>query len=491
MKVMSHKLKLSFHFILILFFSSCHDLASKRITELFSPNKKIKIQLYAQKGKSLLQYSLSWNDTIIVDKSTIELDLEGEEFDQLTVNNIQTFEKDSLFSPIIASKRKVFRDHYNATVINFDQPTALEIRMYDEGLAFRWIGKSKHELKVFKETFEVNPVGDVQLSFAPYEQEPKPLPGFVNFLKKQRERFRNLFKYKKPYESFFETQYKTSKISEVSENKFFFVPALIQSQFGKYLIVGESDVIDYPGMILQKNSNNGVSTCFSPYPIEEQLPNDTINYSKLKSVTKFADYIAKTNGDRTFPWRVLMVTDNPSSIPASDFILKLASPSVIKGDLSWIKPGKITDEWLVNMNLFNVKFKAGKNTESYKYYVDFAKEFGLEYIMVDEGWYLNGNLKKLNKELKLDSIVSYAKTKDIGIGLWFNAALLDENLEETLSTYSNLGIKIILMDFINRNDQKAMNFYVRIAISKILKLVLYFISQIFKKTFELSLKIKI
>jgi alpha-glucosidase len=172
-----------------------------------------------------------------------------------------------------------------------------------------------------------------------------------------------------------------------------------------------------------------------------------------------------TKGKRNFPWRVISVTDNPVSIPASDFILKLASPSVIKGDLSWIKPGQITDEWLVNTNLFNVSFQSGKNTSTYKYYIDFAKEFNLEYIMVDEGWYLNGQLKKLNKDLNLDSVLSYAKAKGIGVGLWFNATVLEENLEETLQIYANKGIKIIMIDFINRNDQKAMNFYAKMALA--------------------------
>lgn len=462
---MSHKLKLSFHFILILFFSSCYDLASKRITELISPNKKIKLQLFSENTDHQLQYSISWNDATLVDKSFLALDLEGEEFDHLTIKDIQPFEMDSLFSPVIAAKRKIFRDHYNAIHIYFEQPLALEIRMYDEGMAYRWIGKSNQQLKVLKETFEVNPGGDAQLFYAPYEPEPpQPAAGLINFIIRQRERIKNIFKVKNsPYESFFETQYQRNKISTINKKSFLFAPALIQSQHGKYMVVGESDVIDYPGMIIQKTPQNGLSTTFSPYPLEEQLPTDTLSYGKLISVKRFADYIALTKGKRNFPWRVLMITDDPASIPASDLVQKLASPSVIKGDLSWIKPGQITDEWLSNLNLFNVNFKAGKNTTSYKYYIDFAKEFGLEYIMVDEGWYLNGNLKKLNKDISIDSIASYAKEKGIGLGLWFNAMVLDEHLEETLNTYSSKGINILLVDYINRNDQQAMNYYARIA----------------------------
>ena len=371
---------------------------------------------------------------------------------------------DTLFSPIIATKRKIFRDHYNAILINFQQPLSLEIRMYDEGLTLRWIGRSNQDLKVYNETFEVNALEDAQLYYAPYEQEVPHAPGFINFVVRQGEQIVNFFKDKKsPYESFFETQYQRNKISTITKKSFLFAPALIQTQQGKYIVIGESDVIDYPGMILQRSSQHGISTTFSPYPLKEQIPTDSSNYGKLITVSKFADYIALTNGNRTFPWRVLMITDNPASIPASDLIQKLATPSAIKGDMSWIKPGQITDEWLVNMNLFDVSFKAGKNTASYKYYIDFAKKFGLEYIMIDEGWYLNSDLKKLNPDISIDSIASYAKEKGIGLGLWFNALVLDEELEKTLETYSSKGINIILIDFINRNDQKAMNYYVKIA----------------------------
>jgi alpha-glucosidase len=432
---------------------SCQQESKIKIIDLLSPNEKIKLQLTSENGKSYLQYSILWDDTTIINKSIIAFDLEGEEFDQLSIKEILRSKKDTSFSPIVASKRKKFRDHYNLIIINFDQPLSLEIRMYDEGLAYRWIGKSNHDLIVLNEKFEVNPIDDAQIFYAPYQQEQEKAKGFLNFIKRQRDHIKFLLNPSSKYESFFETQYRTNKISASLENTFYFVPTLIQSQSGKYIIIGESDVIDYPGMILQKSSQNGIISKFSPYPLEEKTPNDTMAYGKIKSVTKFADYIASTKGKRNFPWRVVSVTDNPVTIPASDLILKLASPSNLKGDLSWIKPGQITDEWLVNTNLFNVPFRSGKNNATYKYYIDFAKEFGLEYIMVDEGWYLNGNLKKLNPELNLDSIVSYAKTKDIGIGLWFNASILEENLEENLKTYSTKGIKIIMIDFINRNDQ--------------------------------------
>lgn len=450
-------------FIAMMSLYSCQQPEPKKITALLSPDKKIKFQLLSEGKDHLLQYSISYQDSILISTSSIGLNLEGQAYDELVIKDIHPFKVDTVFSPVNASKRKSFRDHYNGILINFEQAIALEIRMYDEGMAFRWIGKSNPKLKVIQETFEVNTLGDSHLFYAPYEQELNPETGFISFIKKLSIRIRNFLKLPTTYyESAFETQYQNKNISQIHKKSFFFAPALIQTQARKYVVIGESDVIDYPGMILQKSSTNGISATFSPYPLEEVIPKDSMNYMQQVSVGKFADYIALTQGKRNFPWRVIMITDNPASIPASDLVQKLASPSKLKGELSWIKPGQITDEWLANVNLFHVGFKSGKNTASYKYYIDFAKTFGLEYIMIDEGWYLNGNIKNLNKEVNIDSIATYAKKKGIGVGLWFNAMLLDNNLEETLQIYASKGVNIILVDFINRNDQKAMNFYVKL-----------------------------
>jgi alpha-glucosidase len=182
---MLQKIKFTNNFILIFFvFCSCRDSNQKKLFDLFSPNKKIKFQLYSENGKHQLSYSLSWNDTSIINTSSIGIDIQGKEFEELTIAKIQYFNKDTLVSPIIATKRKVFRDHYNAILINFIQPLALEIRMYDEGMAFRWIGKAKHPVKVINETFEVTPIEDAKLFCAPYEKKEELKQGFINFIKR-------------------------------------------------------------------------------------------------------------------------------------------------------------------------------------------------------------------------------------------------------------------------------------------------------------------
>ena len=421
------------------------------------------MELFSQKNSKQLFYSLSRKDQLLIDYSPIGIEFSAIADYSFESAKLTIYERDSIIYPLIASKRKAFQDRFSGVKIEFDGPLGLDVRIYDEGLAFRWVGESYDSLKIQQETFEVNTTGVARLIYAPYEQVIPP--SFRALVRRQWERVKGWVDESYPFENHFETQYQNKPLGEVSSRDLLYSPALIQTQSEHYLLVAESDVRDYPGMILKKSGNQGVKATFSPYPLEEVIPVDTLIYSRLKKVSKTGDFIASTVGKRTFPWRIIIATDDPTTLPGSDLVLKLASPSEIRGDLSWIKPGQITDEWLVNANVFDVPFKAGKNTETYLYYIDFVKEFGLEYIMVDEGWYRNGNLKKLNPNIDLKKIAAYAQEKGIGLGLWFNATDLDQSLDETLHYYSALGVKIVLVDFINRNDQKAMNFYEKLAIA--------------------------
>ncbi len=440
---------------------SCRSPSLEKIAELSSPDHNLKFELYSIQGNVNLYFTLRWKDSLLVDHSPIRLHIKELGDYELKVKSIHESETDTIITPVIASKRKVFRDNFSAIRIDFDQPISLQVRMYDEGLAFRWIGKIDGEVTVLNETFEANPIENSRLFYAPYEQVfPEGIRPFIGRIK---ERIIGFFDVSYPYENHFETQYQSKSLDEIPSRELLYSPALFQTASNRFLLIAESDVIDYPGMILKKSSDSGLKTIFAPYPLEEVIPHDSLIYSRLKKVAKTAEFIAQTSGTRNFPWRVVMLTDNPATLPASDFILKLASPPSLIGDLSWIKPGKVTDEWLANANLFDVPFEAGKNTATYQYYIDFARDFGLQYIMVDEGWYRNGNLKNLNPDINLEAIATYAEEKEIGLGLWFNATDLDENLEETLNYYASIGVRLVLVDFINRNDQKAMNFYVRLA----------------------------
>ena len=212
-------------------------------------------------------------------------------------------------------------------------------------------------------------------------------------------------------------------------------------------------------MFLAGNSGNNLKSVFPGYPLEEII---TKGEFPQAVVTKRAGYIATTKGTRSFPWRILIIAKNDEELPSNDLVYRLASPSRI-GDASWVKPGKCTDEWIVNVNLFNVPFRSGVNTASYKYYIDFAKRFGFDRIMMDAGWSDNSDLFKINPNINMDSILSYAKGKNIKVSMWTLSNALDRQLDSALDRFEKWGVDFIMTDFIDRDDQKTVNFYHRIA----------------------------
>ena len=198
---------------------------------------------------------------------------------------------------------------------------------------------------------------------------------------------------------------------------------------------------------------------FAPYPLEEKM---TEGEFPQYIVSKRADFIARTKGARDFPWRIIAVAEQDNQLPGNDIVYRLASPSRI-GDASWVKPGKGTDEWIIGINLFNVPFKSGINTATYKYYIDFAKRFGLDRIMLDAGWSDYKDLFKINPALNMDEIASYAREKGIKLSMWTLALTLDKQLEPALEQFNKWGVDFIMTDFMDRDDQQMMNFYYRIA----------------------------
>jgi alpha-glucosidase len=190
----------------------------------------------------------------------------------------------------------------------------------------------------------------------------------------------------------FEETYATKPLDSLSEKNLIFNPAVIIPSTGPKIAIVESDVDDYPGMFLSGSSSDKLNATFAPYPkTEKPLSGEFPQYV----VTEREDFIAKTRGTRHFPWRILMIAANEKDLPANDLVYRLAAPSILN-DVSWINPVQSTDEWITTENLFNVDFKTGINTATYKFYIDFAAKFGIESVMMDAGWSDNSDLFKIN-----------------------------------------------------------------------------------------------
>ncbi|WP_025007095.1 glycoside hydrolase family 97 protein [Marinilabilia salmonicolor] len=327
-------------------------------------------------------------------------------------------------------------DNYNELHLEFENNYKIIFRAYNEGVAYRFKTSFEKDIVVNTEKAQFIFPG-AETVFVPYIHYPYGR-----------------------YQTSFESTYDVLKMSEIQPDSLIISPLMVKTKNGLSVVVTEADLEDYPGMFFKVNEKaDGFDPEFANYPLEEKQG----GHNNLQSrVTKRADYIADTEGERVFPWRVFAVAESDYELLDNDLVYKLAAPSRVE-DTSWIKPGKVAWDWWNAWNLYDVDFKAGINTTTYKYYVDFAASKGVEYVILDEGWSESTNLLKTIPEIDLKEIVNYAKGKGVGIVLWAGWLPLSRQMDEVMEKYARMGIKGYKIDFMDRDDQKMVNFYYRAA----------------------------
>ncbi|MGH2646507.1 MAG: glycoside hydrolase family 97 catalytic domain-containing protein, partial [Ginsengibacter sp.] len=234
-----------------------------------------------------------------------------------------------------------------------------------------------------------------------------------------------------------------------------FLPIMIDLGNQKKAVITEADLEDYPGMFVKVNDStvNSFLGVYAPYPLAEAQG----GYHMLNTmVTKRAAYIATVNGTRSFPWRVVIISDNDTALLNNDMVQKLASPPRIV-DPSWIKPGKVAWDWWNDWNISHVDFRAGINTETYKYYIDFASANKLDYVILDECWSNDLDLMDVSPKINLQEIIDYGKQKNVGIILWAGWYAVHSKMDQVFEKYSAMGVKGFKIDFMDRDDQKMVS----------------------------------
>ncbi|KAA2243551.1 glycoside hydrolase family 97 protein [Chitinophaga agrisoli] len=403
------------------------------IPDLLSPDKKIRVHIEAGNG---LSYAVSYEGQPLLTPSHI-----GLEISDLPVNwsvrGVSTRAVQANILSPVPEKRRQIPDHYNELTIRFRQPISLIFRVYDDGVAYRFVTHIKDSITVNQETAQFN--------------FPQPHKMYYPEVVK-RENVDS-------FHTSFEELYQLKPMDSLTAANLCFSPLLVAPANGPRVLITESDLEDYPGMFLTGTGGAALRGKFAPYPLQEGVTEG--EFPQL-IVTARAPFLASTNGTRAFPWRVLVIAATDKELPANDLVYRLAAPSRLQ-DVSWIKPGKGTDEWIIGINLFNVPFKTGVNTSTYKYYIDFAKRFGFNRIMMDAGWSDYKDLFKINPAINMDEIAAYAKAKGISLSMWTLAMTLDRQLEPALAQFNKWGVDFIMTDFMDRDDQKTVNFYHRIA----------------------------
>lgn len=418
-------------FVVISSNSYCIDTLS-----ICSPSGKICVKIWMEKD---LRYRIYENGLSILEPSDADM-LLADDKSFSGNNSIKSHAIKSVTNEIISpvpEKRKKIKDGYNLMSITFKKPFRIEFRVYDDGVAYRFLTSFKDSIIINNEV-------------AAFHFEQASGAYFPSIHKRDDADI---------FHTSFEELYPLRQLDSIKNTELGYTPVLVAPPSNPKIAIVESDLEDYPGMFLTGTGASVLNAVFAPYPLEEKMTGGEYPQSL---VTKRAGYIARTKGTRTFPWRVFMIADEDRQLPSNDIVYRLAPPSRI-GDASWVNPGKGTDEWTINVNLFNVPFRSGVNTASYKYYIDFAKRFGFNRIMMDAGWSDNMDLFKINPDINMDTLTAYAKEKGIKISMWTLADALNRQLDSALDRFNKWGVDFIMTDFIDRNDQKTVNFYYRIA----------------------------
>ena len=403
--------------------------------ELYSPDHKIAVRIVA--GNEL-KWSVSHDNTPVLLPSAIALQLRNETLGRdVKVTRASKKELNTTVNSRLYKKATV-NDHCNELTLECRGGYQLVFRAYDEGVAYRFVLNKPDSVTIVSE----------QSSYVFQQDHLSYLP------------FIDIKRGKDKYQTSFENTYTHLPLSAAATDSLAFLPLLVELPAGKKMVLTEADLEDYPGMYIKKgNTPNSLTAEFAPYP-EQEIRGGYNNFQSL--ITKRKDYIAKVPGKRALPWRLMAISEHDKELLSNDLVYKLASPSRIP-DLSWIKPGKVAWDWWNDWNISKVDFRAGINTATYKYYIDFAAANHLEYIMLDEGWAEKTDLMKVVPDINLQEIIDYGRQKGIGVWLWTGMYTINEKIDEAYDHYAKMGIKGFKIDFINRDDQKMVGFYYKAA----------------------------
>jgi len=400
-----------------------------------SPNGQLHLEV--QDGEALT-YRVFYRGREVIGQSRIEMNFEHAAIgpNAQVIENSRREVKQQL-KPAIPHKNAVIDDHFHEMVLKLKDDYQLVVRAYNDAVVYRLVTDfAKEEVHVKSETAEFRFNGDYQTLY------PLETSMFTHF----------------------EQSYKELALSEIDQDKMAFLPVYLTGDDIRVLIM-EADLYSYPGMFVTGSSSDPhtLHGRFAPYPRKEGVLKRQSTDERDFAVVEPANFIAKTAGKRSYPWRVIVVTDDDGHLVENETVFKLAQPLALK-DTSWIKPGLVAWDWWNANNIIGVPFEAGINTATYKAYIDFASDYGIPYIILDEGWSLStSNILEMAEDIDVPELVRYGKARNVRIILWMLWNALDNHLEQALDLYSKWDVKGIKVDFMQRDDQKVVDFYWRIA----------------------------
>nr|WP_129731343.1 glycoside hydrolase family 97 protein [Parabacteroides goldsteinii] len=396
--------------------------------DVYSPDRKLKVSVNTT---GQIAYSVYAGDNLLLKDCSLRLDLGDEVLGTSAV--LKTVKRGTInetIKPEITFKNAVVENNCNTLLLNFKGDFSIEFRVFDDGVAYRFITARKGQIDIYDETCGINFGSD----YLAHISQPNS--------------FKTSYEY--PYTHIHTTDYKAN-------DKMTYLPILLESEQGYKILISEADLSDYPCMFFKSTGRNGLTSVFPNCPLEFGEDGD-----RSLKIVKEADYIARTSGNRSFPWRFFMITKDDRQLIGNDMVCKLSSQNVL-GDVSWVKPGHVAWEWWHDAALYGVDFKSGYNMDSYKYYIDFASANGIPYMLMDEGWAeTTYNPFIPNPTIDLFELISYAKERNVKIVLWLTWLAVENNFD-LFQKFNEWGIAGVKIDFMDRSDQWMVNYYERVA----------------------------
>ncbi|MGL5786008.1 MAG: glycoside hydrolase family 97 protein [Bacteroidales bacterium] len=397
--------------------------------DLKSPDGKIQIQIETE---PVATYSVSFNGKEVLAPSPFSMTFDNGETigSKLNVISTKRDSKKETLRPVVRQKSESILSNYNELTLNAKN-YKVHFRAYDDGIAYRFeTSFPKNKIKVISEEVAYCFPGD----------------------------FKTLFPEEKSVISPQQALYKDLKLSEIQTDKFCSTPLIVKPDDSTRLLITESDLESYPGMFLKKQNEKELGGKFAEFATAEKETKDRICYP-----TKRANYLAETKGKRSYPWRTMVISKNDKDLIDNQLVYKLAPEAESKNDFSWVKPGKISWDWWNASSVYGVDFKSGINTDTYKYFVDFASKYGIEYVVIDDGWSEDWDVTKPIAEMNMEDLIDYADKKNVGIILWVSWVPFEQKMDEAFALYEKWGVKGLKVDFMNRDDQRMVDFYYNVA----------------------------
>jgi alpha-glucosidase len=335
--------------------------------------------------------------------------------------------KSEIIKPPIRERAEEYVNAYNELEIKFKTGQSITFRLFNEGLAYRLATSLKDSLTIYRENLE------------------------IGFEAGDSARFQS----SATFCSSWETPYEHTRAGGIETGKLCNLPFLVEKSGGPFIMITEADLYNYPGLWLKGTGRDMISGTNPSFP--DKLSHTGSIFDQCQVVST-RNYVARVKGSRTYPWRVFAVADSEKDLVANNMVYLLASPSVLN-DVSWIKPGVVMFDWWAKSNIYGVDFKAGINTETAKYFIDFCAEHGFRYFLFDDGWCPEEDLLHPKPGLNMAEVTAYAESKGVDIMLWILWHTLEKQWDPAFEQFRKWGIKGIKIDFMNRDDQPMVEFY--------------------------------